>query len=114
MNKITYEMRGTEHKWRDTKITTKKGKPETWKGPWMVRRMWDQTEEIAVQSLKQWVHKTRSEEATMETVKVLNGMKEEEALWYLLNMKWKEQYVRGKGRNQITITGIITMLDTHD
>ncbi len=111
-NTITYEMRGTEPKWRNQKITTKKGKLETWKGPWMVRRMWDQKEEVAVQCLKQWTHKMRKDEATPETVKALNEMKEEDALWYLLNLKWKEQYIQGKGKNQITMTGVVTMLNT--
>jgi len=54
---VEYEMREKEHKWRDQKIMTKKGKLETWKGPWMVRRMWEQKEEVAIQSLKQWTHK---------------------------------------------------------
>ena len=105
-------MRGMEYKWRNQKITTKKGKLEMWKGPWMVRRMWDQKEEVAIQCLKQWTHKTRKDEATPETVKALNGMKEDDTLWYLLNMKWKEQYVQGKGKNQITMMGVVTMLDT--
>ena len=111
---VTYEMRGTEHKWRNQKITTRKGKLETWKGPWMVRRMWEQNEETAVQCLRQWMHKTRENEATKETVEALNKMKEEDALWYLLNMKRKERYVQGKGKNQITMTGVITTLDTFD
>src|SRR6266550_3748910 len=111
---ITYEMRGTEPKWRNQKITTKKGKLETWKGPWMVRRIWEQKEEVAVQCLRQWTHKTRENEATKETVKALNKMKEEAVLWYLLNMKRKERYVQGKGKNQITMTGVITTLDTFD
>src|SRR6266550_6054855 len=85
-NSIMYKMREKESKWRNQKITTKKGKLEMWKGLWMVRRMWDQKEDVAVQCLKQWTHKTRKDEATPETVRALNGMKEEEALWYLLNL----------------------------
>ncbi len=109
---VTYEIRGMEHKWRDQKITTKKGRLETWKGPWMVRRIWEQKEEIAVQCLRQWTHKMRENEATVETVRALNKMKEEDVLWYLSNMKWKERYVQGKGKNQITMTGVVTTLDT--
>ncbi len=111
---VMYEIRGTEHKWRDQKITTKKGKLETWKGPWMVRRIWEQKEEMAVQCLRQWTHKTRENKATKETVEALNKMKEEDALWYLLNMKMKERYIQGRGKNQITMTGVITTLDTFD
>ena len=113
-NSIMYEMKGMEHKWRNQKIMTKKGKLETWKGLWMVRRMWDQKEEVAVQSLRQWTHKMRENEAMPEMVKALNGMKEEEELWYLLNMKEKERYVQGKGKNQITMMGVVTTLDTFD
>ncbi len=51
---------------------------------------------------------------TPEMVRALNGMKEEDTLWYLLNMKWKERYVQGKGKNQITMTGVVTTLDTFD
>ena len=101
-----------EHKWRNKKTTTKSDKLETWKGLWMVRRIWEQPEEVAVQSLKQWVHKTRKEEATAETVNALNGMTEENALWYLQNLKKRERYVRGKGKHQIMISGVVTTLDT--
>ncbi len=51
--------------------------------------MWDQETEVAVSSLKQWVHKMREEEATAEVVKAVNGMTENNALWYLNNLKMK-------------------------
>ena len=93
IGEILYELRGHEHKWRNEPIRVTKKKLKTWQGLWMVRRMWDQETEVAVNSLKQWVHKTREEEVTAEVVGVVNGMTENDALWYLNNLKMKLRYI---------------------
>jgi hypothetical protein len=114
INDVQYEMREPEHKWRNKSIREKNGKLKTWQGPWMVRRMWDQEKKIAVESLKQWVHKTRTDEANEETVEAINKMTELNALWCLNQLKTKPRHIQGKGKNQMIIEGTVTTLDTNE
>ena len=80
----------------------------------MVRRIADQETSIAMRDLKTYVRKDREEEITKETIKELNELKEEDALWYIKNLREKPRQVRGTGKNQMDIQGVMTTTDTHE
>ena len=59
-----------------------------------------------------FVRKDREGEITENMIKELNKLKEEDALWCIKNLREKPRQVRGTGKNQMDIQGMVTMTDT--
>ena len=78
----------------------------------MVRRIQDQPSPIAIRDLKTFIRKDREEEITEETIKELNGLEENQTLWYIQNLRTKPRQVRATGKNQMDVSGIVKMIDT--
>ena len=81
---INYELRNTVQKLRSPEMKLK-----SWTNEWMVRRIQDQSPPIAVRDLKTFIRKDREEEITEETIKELNELEEDQALWYIQNLRTK-------------------------
>ena len=78
----------------------------------MVRRIQDQSPPIAVRDLKTFIRKDREEEITEETIKELNELEEDQALWYIQNLRTKPRQVRTTGKNQMDVSGVVKTMDT--
>ena len=75
---VRYELRSTVQKLRSQQTKLK-----SWTNEWMVRWITDQETSVAIRDLKTYIRKDREEEITKETIKELNELKEEDALWYI-------------------------------
>jgi hypothetical protein len=52
----------------------------------MVRRVNDQTPLIAIRDLKTFIRKDRENEIEEQTIKEINALDEQDALWYIQNL----------------------------
>ena len=94
------------------KLRSPETKLKSWMNEWMVRRIQDQPPPIAIRDLKTFVRKDREEEITEETIEELNKLEEDQALWYIQNLRTKPRQVRATGKNQMDVSGIVKTLDT--
>ena len=111
LDDIIYEVRHLKHYLRNAPLSATKPKLVTWSNEWMVRRIWEQTKEIAVRDLKTFVHKTRITEVNEQLVDDLNNGTEGQAR-ETLNFLRKASYVKTSGQRQMDVPLIITTLDT--
>ena len=51
-------------------------------------------------------------EVNETTIRELNTLSKTEALWYMQHLKTVPRQVRGKGKNQMDITGMVITMDT--
>ena len=56
--------------------------------------------------------KNREEEITEETIKELNGLRENQTLWYIQNLRTKPRQVQATEKNQMDVSGVVKMIDT--
>ena len=58
-------------------------KLKSWTNKWMVRRMQDQETAIVIRDLKTYVRKDREIEIEEQTIRDINSLSEQDALWYI-------------------------------
>ena len=80
----------------------------------MVRRMQDQDITIAIRDLKTHIRKDQEIEIEEQTIKDINSLPEQDALWYIQNLKDKPRQVRATGKNQMDVLGVVITMDTLD
>ena len=80
----------------------------------MVRRMQDQDITIAIRDLKTHIRKDQEIEIEEQTIKDINSLPEQDALWYIRNLKDKPRQVRATGKNQMDVSGVVITMDTLD
>ena len=78
----------------------------------MVRRIQDQDLSIAIRDLKMYARKDREIEIEEKTITDINSLPEQDALWYIRNLREKPRHVRATGKNQMDVTGVIITMDT--
>jgi hypothetical protein len=59
---------------------------KSWTPEWMMRRIHDQTKEIAIRDLRIYTKRGRREEVTPALITKLNETTKEKALWYIKNL----------------------------
>ena len=74
-------------------------KLKSWTNEWMVRRMRDQDVEVAIRDLKTYARKDRGIEIEEQTIRDINSLSEQDALWYIRNLRDKPRQVRATGKN---------------
>jgi len=89
------------------------GKWKSWTTEWMVRRIKDQREEIAVRDLTKFAKKGRRQEVTRELIKLLNQADERQTQWYIDNLHNAPRTIQAMGKNQIDLTGVVTTYLRH-
>ena len=104
---INYEI---QHKVQSLRSPNTKLK--SWTNEWMVRQMQDQDTAIAIRDLKTYVRKDREIEIKEQTIRDINSLPEQDALWYIRNLRDKPRQVRATGKNQMDVTGVIITMDT--
>ena len=80
----------------------------------MVRRIQDQDTMIAIRDLKTYARKDQEIEIEEQTIKDINSLPEQDALWYIRNLRDKPRQVRATGKNQMDVSGVIITMDTLD
>ena len=78
----------------------------------MVRRIQDQDLLIAIRDLKTYVRKDREIEIEEQMITDINSLPEQDALWYIRNLRDKPRQVRATGKNQMDVMGVIVTMDT--
>ena len=78
----------------------------------MVRRIQDQDPIIAIRDLKTYARKDRGIEIEEQTIADINSLSEQDALWYIRNLRDKPKQVRATGKNQMDVSGVIITMDT--
>ena len=74
--------------------------------------MQDQDTKIAIRDLKTYARKDREIEIEEQTIRDINSLPEQDALWYIRNLRDKPRQVRATGKNQMDVTGVIITMDT--
>ena len=74
--------------------------------------MQDQNTMIAIRDLKTYARKDREIEIGEQTIKDINSLPEQDALWYIRNLRNKPRQVRATGRNQMDVSGVVITMDT--
>ena len=74
--------------------------------------MQDQDTMIAIRDLKTYARKDREIEIEEQTIKDINSLPEQDALWYIRNLRDKPRQVRATGKNQMDVSGVIITMDT--
>ena len=77
-------------------------KLKSWTNKWMVRRMQDQETAIVIRDLKTYVRKDREIEIEEQTIRDINSLSEQDALWDIQNLRDKLQQVRATGKTRWT------------
>ena len=80
----------------------------------MVRQMQDQEMAIAIRDLKTYARKDWEMEIGEQTIKDINSLPEQDALWYIQNLRDKPWQVRATRKNQMDVSGIVITMDTFD
>ena len=106
---INYEIRNQVQSLRSPNAKLK-----SWTNKWMVRWIQDQDITIAMRDLKTYVRKDREIEIEEQTIGEINSLPEQDALWYIRNLRDKPRQVRATGKNQMDISGVIITMDTLD
>ena len=75
---INYEI---QHKVQSLRSPNTKLK--SWTNEWMVRRIQDQDTMIAIRDLKTYARKDQEIEIEEQTIKDINSLPEQDALWYI-------------------------------
>ena len=76
--------------------------------------MQDQDVMIAIRDLKTYVRKDREIEIEEQMIMDINFLSEQDALWYIRNLRDKLRQVRATGKNQMDVSGVIITMDTLD
>ena len=74
--------------------------------------MQDQSMMIAIRDLKTYARKDREIEIGEQTIEDINSLPEQDALWYIWNLRDKPRQVRATGRNQMDVSGVVITMDT--
>ena len=74
--------------------------------------MQDQDPIIAIRDLKTYARKDREIEIEEQTIADINSLPEQDALWYIRNLRNKPRQVRATGKNQMDVSGVIITMDT--
>ena len=69
---------------------------------------------IAIKDLKTYARKDWEMEIGEHTIKDINSLPEQDALWYIWNLRDKPWQVRATGKNQMDVSGIVITMDTFD
>ena len=93
-------------------IRSPNAKLKSWTNEWMVRRIQDQDLSIAIRDLKTYARKDREIEIEEQTITDINSLPEQDALWYIRNLRDKPRQVRATGKNQMDVMGVIITVDT--
>ena len=59
--------------------------------------------------LKTYARRDREMEIEEQTIKDINSLSEQDALWYIQNLRNKPQQVTATGKNQMDVSGIISL-----
>ena len=89
-------------------------KLKSWTNEWMVRWIQDQDMSIAIRDLKTYARKDREIEKEEQTIRDINSLLEQDALWYIHNLRKRPRQVRATGKNQMDVSGVIITMDTLD
>ena len=76
--------------------------------------MQDQEMAIAIRDLKTYARKDQEMEIGEQTIKDINSLPEQDALWYIQNLRDKPWQVRATRKNQMDVSGIVITMDTFD
>ena len=74
--------------------------------------MQDQNMTVAMRDLKTYARKDRDIEIEEQMIRDINSLMEQDALWYIRNLRDKPRQVRATGKNQMDVSGIIITMDT--
>ena len=74
--------------------------------------MQDQEMAIAIRDLKTYARKDWEMEIGEQTIKDINSLPEQDALWYIRNLRDKPWQVRATRKNQMDVSGIVITMDT--
>ena len=80
----------------------------------MVRQIQDQEITIVIRDLKTYVRKDQEMEIEEQTIRDINSLSEQDALWYIRNLRDKPRQVRATRKNQMDVSGVIITVDTLD
>ena len=104
---INYEI---QHKVQG--LRSPNAKLKSWTSEWIVRWMQDQSTMIAIRDLKTYARKDREIKIGEQMVKDINSLLEQDALWYIWNLRDKLRQVRATGKNQMDVSGVVITMDT--
>ena len=104
---INYEI---QHKVQS--LRSPNAKLKSWTNEWMVRRMQDQDPAVAIRDLKTYARRDREIEIEEQTIIDINSLSEQDALWYIRNLRDKPRQVRATGKNQMDVSGVVITMDT--
>ena len=104
--KINYEIQN-----KVQSLRSPNAKLKSWTNEWMVRWMQDQETAVAIRDLKTYIRRDREIEIEEQTIKDINSLSEQDALWYIQNLRNKPQQVRVTGKNQMDVSGVIITMD---
>ena len=76
--------------------------------------MQDQDPAVAIRDLKTYARRDREIEIEEQTIIDINSLSEQDALWYIRNLRGKPRQVRATGKNQMDVSGTIITMDTLD
>ena len=76
--------------------------------------MQDQDLIVAIRDLKMYARKDREIEIEEQTITDINSLLEQDALWYIQNLRNKPRQVRATGKNQMDVSGVVITMDTLD
>ena len=67
-----------------------------------------------MRDLKTYVRKDREIKIEEQTIRDINSLPEQDALWYIQNLRDKPRQVRATRKNQMDVSGVIITMDTLD
>lgn len=79
---------------------------------WMVRQLWKYPDQGIIQ-LKTYAHPIHKEKIDEEMIVALNNLKEEDAIWYLQQIK-TPMWINTTGHREMDVTMIMNTLDTEE
>ena len=74
--------------------------------------MQDQDTMIAIRDLKTYARKDQEIEIKEQMIEDINSLPEQDALWYIRNLRNKPRQVRATGKNQMDVSGVVITMDT--
>ena len=80
-------------------------------GQMNTRSRYDDSDERSVET---YVRKDREIKIEEQMIRDINSLPEQDALWYIQNLRDKLRQVRATRKNQMDVSGVIITMDTLD
>ena len=97
---------------RNISIRDKKEKLRNGSTAWMLRQIWKYPSK-GISQLRSFVHPNHYKEIDEELIVAINELEQEDAFWYLRQMK-NPNWVKTIGHREVNVIVMATTIDTHE